>query len=178
MKDLRQQTLEKLQEEALEEKKRLLGTAREEAGRLIEKEKAVFDAEKKRLQLEIKDEAIDTACVMGASLLKDLSDEELHKAAYRRLLEELEKIAPDLSNMAGKDEALNLELASAYPLSGEEVERVSATLRSHLARKVTVKALTDKDLIAGARIRAYDKVYNFSLSGQMDLFRKRLKETV
>jgi F-type H+-transporting ATPase subunit b len=178
LKDLRGQTLERLQEEVVEEKKRLLRTAEEEAGGVIEKEKAVFDAERKRLQTELKEEAIDTTCVMAANLLKDLSDQELHKVIYRRLLKGLEEIVPDLSNITGKDEPLKLELASAYPLSVEELGKFSATVESLLSRKVIVNTSLDEDLIAGTRMKAYDKVYDFSLSGQVDLFRKRLKEMV
>lgn len=178
LKDLREQTLERLQEEAMEEKKRLLGKAEEEAGRVVEREKAIFDAERKRLLAELKDEAIDTACVMTENLMKDLSDEDIHKAVFRRLLKGLEEIAKDLSGMGGKDEEIRIEIASAYPLDAEELEKFGKTLESLLSRKVAVDTAIDKNLIAGARMKAYDKVYNFSLSGQVDLFRKRLKETV
>lgn len=178
LKDLRNQTLEKLQEEALLERKRLLGKAEEEAGRVLEKGKAVLEAEKKKLQLEIKERSIDTACTMAVNLLGDLTDEELHKAVYRKLLDGLDGIAADLSAKAGKDESLRLELASAYPLSEEELQKFSRNLESLLSRKADVRTVIDDHLIAGARINAYDRVYNFSLSGQVDLFRRRLKETV
>jgi F-type H+-transporting ATPase subunit b len=175
LKDVRGQTLEKLQQEVMEEKKKMLRTAEEEAGRVIEREKAIFDAEKKRLQAELKDEAVDTACVLAENLLKDLSDEELHKAIFRRLLKGLEETVPDLSGI--KDEPLRLELASAYPLGKEELGKFSTTLESLLSRKVIVDASLDEKLIAGMKMKAYDKVYNFSLSGQVDLFRGRLRET-
>jgi F-type H+-transporting ATPase subunit b len=176
LKDVRGQTLERLQQEVMEEKKKMLRTAEEEAGRVIEREKAIFDTEKKRLQTELKDEAVDTACVLAEHLLKDLSDEELHKAIFRRLLKGLEETVPDLSGI--KDEPLRLELASAYPLSKEELGEFSTTLESLLSRKVVVDTSIDENLIAGTRMKAYDKVYNFSLSGQVDLFRGRLRETV
>jgi F-type H+-transporting ATPase subunit b len=176
LKDVRGQILERLQQEVMEERKKMLRTAEEEAGRVIEREKAIFDAEKKRLQTDLKDEAVDTACVLAENLLKDLSDEELHKAIFRRLLKGLEDIVPDLSGI--KEEPLRLELASAYPLSKEELGKFSATLESLLSRKVIVDTSLDESLIAGTRMKAYDKVYNFSLSGQVDLFRGRLRETV
>jgi F-type H+-transporting ATPase subunit b len=175
LKALRGQTLEKLQQEVIEEKKRLLRTAEEEAGRVIEKERAIFDAERRRLQARLKDEAIDTVCVLASNLLKDLADEELQRAVSRRLLKGLEEVLPDLAVIAGRDEPLRIELASAYPLSGEEVGKFSAVVESFLSRKVIVKTTLDGSLIAGVRIRAYDKVYNFSLAGQVDLFRERLR---
>lgn len=178
LKDLREQTLERLQEEAMGEKKRLLDKAEEEAGRVTEREKAIFDAEKKRLEAELKDKAIDTACLMTENLLRDLSDEDIHSAVLRRLLKGLGDIAKDLSGMAGKDEEVRIEIASAYPLSAQELEKLGVTLEALLSRKVAIETAVDERLIAGARIRVYDRVYNFSLSGQVDLFRKRLKETV
>lgn len=178
LKNLRDQTLERLRKEAMEERKKLLGAAEEEAGRVMKTQKAVFDAEKKRLQMQMKDKAIDTACVMAVSLLKDLSDEELHKAVHRRLLDGLEKIAEDLSEMAGKNETLRVELISAYPIGGEELGKFSAAVESLTSRKVSVSTSVDEALIAGTTMKAYDKVYNFSVSGQVDLFRQRLRETV
>ena len=178
LEDLREQTLEELRAEAMEEKKRLLDAAEEEAGRVIEREKAVFDGEKTRLRAEMKDRAMDATCIMASNLLKDISDEELHKAVYRRLMNVLNEIAPDLLKMAEKDDSLRLELASAYPLGAEEVAKFSSTLESLVSKKVVVNSILDENLIAGARMKAYDRVYNFSLSGQIDLFRRRLKETL
>ncbi|MEJ2695366.1 MAG: F0F1 ATP synthase subunit delta [Candidatus Sulfobium sp.] len=177
LKDLRQQTIEKLREEAMEERKRLLGTAEEEAGKVVEKEKAIFGAEKRRLEAELKDRAIDTACVMAAHLLRDVSTEELHKAVCRKLLGRLEEVAQNLADtVPEKDEAIRIELASAYPLNGEELKELTGNLESLLSKKVIISTVVDENLIAGARMKAYDKVYNFSLSGQVDLFRSRLEQ--
>lgn len=178
LKDLREQTMERLQGEAMEEKRRLLSDAEKEAGRILEREKAIFDTEKRRLQTELKDRAIDTACVMAVNLLADLSDEELHKSVCRKLEKRLEEVARDLSATALKEEAVRIELASAYPLDREEAGRLGTALGNLLSRRVIVNTAVDKDLIAGVRMKAYDKVYNFSLSGQVELFRRRLEETV
>lgn len=70
-----------------------------------------------------------------------------------------------------------MELATAYPLGGEESAQFGQTLESLLSRKVIVTTTLDETLIAGTRIKAYDKVYNYSLSGQVELLKMRLKET-
>jgi F-type H+-transporting ATPase subunit b len=42
---------------------------------------------------------------------------------------------------------------------------------------VNVSQTVDKNLIAGIKIKAYDRVYDSSLSGQIDSLKLRLKGT-
>ena len=133
--------------------------------------------EKKRLYAELKDNAVDTVCIFASRLLKDISDEELHKTIYRKLLKGIGEIVSDLAGMKEQKEPLVVELATAYHLGGEESAQFRRTLESLLSRKVIVTTTLDETLIAGARIKAYDKVYNYSLSGQVELLKMKLKET-
>ena len=177
LEDLRVRTLEKVQEEVMEERKKLIGRAEEDAANVREKQTAILAAEKKRLQAELKDQAVDTVCIFASRLLKDISDQELHKTIYRRLLKGIGEIVSDLAGMKEQKEPLIVELATAYPLGGEESAQFGQTLESLLSRKVIVTTTLDETLIAGTRIKAYDKVYNYSLSGQVELLKMRLKET-
>jgi F-type H+-transporting ATPase subunit b len=178
LKDVRILAFEKLQEEVEVERKKLMGRAEEEAGKIIEKERAIFDTEKKRLETELKDKAIDTICVFASRLLRDISDEELHSAVYRKLLKEVERITSDITKIEKKDEPLAIEIITAYELSEEELKGLQKTMESLISRKVDINQTIDKNLIAGIRIKAYDMVYDFSLSGQIDSLKLRLKETV
>ena len=177
LEDLRVRTLEKVQEEVMEERKKLIGRAEEDAANVREKQTAILAAEKKRLQAELKDQAVDTVCIFASRLLKDISDQELHKTIYRKLLKGIGEIVSDLAGMKEQKEPLIVELATAYPLGGEESAQFGQTLESLLSRKVIVTTTLDETLIAGTRIKAYDKVYNYSLSGQVELLKMRLKET-
>ena len=177
LEDLRVRTLEKVQEEVMEERKKLIGRAEEDAANEREKQTAILAAEKKRLQAELKDQAVDTVCIFASRLLKDISDQELHKTIYRKLLKGIGEIVSDLAGMKEQKEPLIVELATAYPLGGEESAQFGQTLESLLSRKVIVTTTLDETLIAGTRIKAYDKVYNYSLSGQVELLKMRLKET-
>ena len=177
LEDLRVRTLEKVQEEVMEERKKLIGRAEEDAANVREKQTAILEAEKKRLHAELKDQAVDTVCIFASRLLKDISDQELHKTIYRRLLKGIGEIVSDLAGMKEQKEPLIVELATAYPLGGEESAQFGQTLESLLSRKVIVTTTLDETLIAGTRIKAYDKVYNYSLSGQVELLKMRLKET-
>jgi F-type H+-transporting ATPase subunit b len=165
IKESKMQALEKMQNE-------------KEANKIIEKEKAIFDTEKRKLETELKDKAIDNVSVLASNLLKDISDEELHKGIFRKLLNELGRIASDIAEIKGKDETLTIDVITAYPLNGEDLRKFQDTIESHIPKKVTVNTTIDKSLIAGVRVKAYDMVYDSSLSGQIDAFKLRLKETV
>ncbi len=178
IKELKMQALEKMQDEIEEEKKMLIMEAEKEAKKVIEKGKAIFDTEKRRLETELKDKAIDNVSVFASNLLKDISDEELHKGIFRKLLNELGGIASDITEIKGKDETLTIDLITAYPLNGEDLRKFQDTVESHIPKKVTISTTIDKSLIAGLRVKAYDMVYDSSLSGQIDALKLRLKETV
>jgi F-type H+-transporting ATPase subunit b len=176
-KEVRILTLEKLQEEVEVERKKLMGRAEEEAGKIIEKERAIFDTEKKRLETELKDKAIDTVCVFASRLLRDISDEELHSAVYRKLFKEVERITSDITKIEKKDEPLTIEIITAYELSEEGLKGLQKTMESLISRKVDINQTIDKNLIAGIKIKVYDMVYDSSLSGQIDSLKLRLKGT-
>jgi len=178
LRELKTQTLEKMQGEVEDEKKKLIREAGKDAKKIIEKEKAIFEAEKRKLETELKDKAIETVSVFASNLLKDISDEELHKGIYRRLLNELGGIASDITKIKGKDETLSVDLITAYPLNEELLRKIQETIESSIPEKVIINTTVDKSLIAGIRIKAYDMVYDSSLSGQIDALKLRLKETV
>jgi F-type H+-transporting ATPase subunit b len=175
LKDVRIQTFEKLQEEADAERKKLMEKAEEEAGKIIEKERTIFDAEKSRFETELKDKAIDTVCIFASRLLGDISDEELHSAVYRKLFKEAERIASELTKIEEKDKPLSIEIVTAYELSDEELKGLRKAIEGLITGKVNVNQTVDKNLIAGIKIKAYDMVYDSSLSGQIDSLKLRLK---
>jgi F-type H+-transporting ATPase subunit b len=72
IKESKMQALEKMQNEIEEEKKKLIMEAENEAKKVIEKEKAIFDTEKRKLETELKDNAIDNVSVLASNLLKDI----------------------------------------------------------------------------------------------------------
>lgn len=169
--------LEQTREEALKDRNKLLDEAKKDAAKINEKEKALFDAEKMRIESELKDKALEIVSVFASNLLKDISDEELHKAIFRKLLKENERIISDISRIKEKDDILNIDLITAYPLPVDDVKIFQETLESKLAKKVKINTTIDKTLIAGARIKAYDMIYDSSLAGQINALASQLKET-
>ena len=174
LKGLQITMIEKMKNEVGEEKKRLLTEAEKEATRTIEEERAVFETEKKRDEAKLKEMVIQTVSVFATNLLKDISDEELHKSIYRRVFNNLEEIASTIQ--AGDGESATIDLISAYPLREEELIELQKVLESHLSKKVSVNTSVDKNLIAGVKIKVHDMVYDSSLSGQINSLTFRLKE--
>lgn len=170
--------LEKLKEEVSEDRKKMMSKAKEDADKLIEKEKALFEIEKKRLGAELKDEAIRVVAVFASNLLKDISDEEIHRAVFRKFFRDPGKISTAILKIKETGEPLPVSLLTAYPLDGDESRRFQETVESVFSKKAAVKTDVDKSLIAGIRIKIGDAVYDFSLSGQVEAFKSKLRETV
>ena len=87
------------------------------------------------------------------------------------------KIVSDISKIKEKDETVNIDLVSAYPLQTDDVKKLQETLESRLAKKVKMNTTIDKTLIAGVRIKAYDMIYDSSLAGQINTLASQLKDT-
>ncbi|MBZ0192521.1 MAG: F0F1 ATP synthase subunit B [Candidatus Kuenenia stuttgartiensis] len=177
VKELQSQMLEQTREEALKDRSKLLDEANKEAAKINEKEKALIDAEKIRIELELKNKTLEMVSVFASNLLKDISDEELHRSIFRKLLKENGKIVSDISKIKGKEEILNIELFTAYPLPLDDVKTFKETLESQLAKKVKMNTTIDETLIAGVRIKVYDMIYDSSLAGQVNALASQLRET-
>lgn len=176
-KELQGQMLEQSREEALKDRNKLLDEAHKEAAKINEKEKALIDAEKMRIESELKNKTLEMVSVFASNLLKDISDEGLHKAIFRKLVKENGKIVSDISKIKEKEEILNIDLVTAYPLPMDDVKTFKETLESQLAKKIKMNTTVDKTLIAGVRIKAYDMIYDSSLAGQINALASQLKET-
>jgi len=176
--ELKSQMLEKMNEEVEQERRKLIGRAEEEAARVIEKEKAVFDTEKARHEAELKDKAIEAVTLFATNLLKDVSDEDLHKAIYEKLFRELQGIASHMPEIKEKDRPLTVDLITAYPLSEAETRKFRESIESILSQSVLLNTIIDVSLIAGTKVKFYDMVYDLSLLGQIKKLALRLKETV
>ncbi len=177
LKKIQNQMLEQTREEALKDRTKLLSEAEKDAVKINEKEKALFDAEKKRIESELKNKILEIVSVFASNLLKDISDEELHKAIFRKLLKESGKIISHISKIKEKEEILKIDLVTAYPLPMDDVKTFQETLESQIAKKVKMNTAIDKTLIAGVRIKAYDMIYDSSLAGQINALTSQLRET-
>jgi F0F1-type ATP synthase delta subunit len=177
LKDQKSRMLEEMQEEVQEARKTLIGKAREDSDRIAAREKAVLNAEKHTIEAEIKEKVFDSVSVYSSNLLKGIADETLHKAIFRQFIDGLQNRMPEHAVATGNEETLTIQLATAYPLQNEDVERVKDIVQSRSGRKTAVAVTIDAALIAGVRMKAGDQVVDSSLAGQIQALKERLKET-
>ena len=167
---------EKMQEEISDERRQLLARARDEAVTLIEKERVLFDAEKKRVEKALKEKTVAMACEASMNLLRHISDEELHMATYRKFLGNLGKMALEMKRMAAEGNQPGVEIVSAYEFTDEDLSMLKRTLEPLAERDITIKVTTDRTLLAGVKVKISDMVYDATLSGQIGMMRERLRE--
>jgi F-type H+-transporting ATPase subunit b len=177
LKELQGQILEQTREEALKDRNKLLREAEKDAAKIIEKEKALFDAEKRRVEAELKNKTIEIVSVFASNLLGDISDEELHKAIWRKFMKGCGEIISDISKIKETVETLNIYIVTAYPLPVDDIKFFQESIESHTAKKVSINTTVDKALIAGVRVKACDMIYDSSLAGQVNALALQLKET-
>ena len=65
------------------------------------------------------------------------------------------------------ESTLDAHVASAYPLSGDETQALTAMLEARYQRKVNVSSTTDSELIGGVRIAVGDEVIDASVRGRL-----------
>jgi F-type H+-transporting ATPase subunit b len=176
--ELQSEMMEKMKSEVMEEKKRLMGEAEKEATTRIEKATALLAVEKTEFESELKEKAVETVSIFSSNILRDIADEELHRGIWRRFHGELERISREIADRGLKDETVNLELVSAFPVPAEELAAIRREMEKYLSRKVMINSSVDGSLIAGLRMKSHDMIYDSSLSGQINAFAMKLKGSV
>jgi F-type H+-transporting ATPase subunit b len=177
LKELKVRMVDEMRADVMEEKKRMLAKAGQDAAERVEKAMALFEKEKAGFEAGLKERAVETVHLFSTNLLRDIADEELHRGIWRRLRNELERMSRDIAARAMHDEEVKIELASAYLLGEEEMGALQSALEKELSRKVTIHQTIDETLIAGVKLRSGDLVYDSSVAGQVSAFAMRLKES-
>jgi hypothetical protein len=110
----------------------------------------------------------------AAALLAGVADLEFHRALLRRLPAALAGAAADLPGPARPGAAAAVSVESAFPLTDGE----RAGLRELIGKSVPVAGLSESvepSLLAGVRLRAADRLFDFSLRGQLEALAATLK---
>jgi F-type H+-transporting ATPase subunit b len=173
--DVKSRMLDRMHGEVLEERKRLLAEAEREGEAQIERERTLFETEKRGFEGVMKEKVLETVALFSSRLLRDIADEELHRALWRRLLGGIEAISREISERGMKEGVVGIEVVSAYPIREEDILELKRGLEGLLSREVAITPALDGTLIAGVKLRTEDMVYDSSLSGQIKEFGARLK---
>jgi len=171
---LRAEMLEKLQGEIEEHRQRQLAGVAAEAKSLLDRGRAVLESEQRKAGEELRERTRRSVTDYAAALLADLADIEIHRALLRRLPEAFAGAGAELAGLNNPGEPLAVSVESAFPLTEEE----TAGLRDLVEKSVPVAAMTatvEPLLLAGVRVRAADRLHDFSLRGQLDALAATLK---
>ncbi len=171
---LRAQMLEKLQGEIEENRQRRLAGVAAESQELLDRGRAVLGSEQRKADEEMRERALRSVTDYAAALLADIADPEIHRAFLRKLPAAFDAAKAEPAGLTRPGEPVAVSVESAFPLTEEE----TAGLRALVEKSVPVAGLSatvEGRLLAGVRLRAADRLYDFSLRGQLDAFAAKLK---
>jgi F-type H+-transporting ATPase subunit delta len=69
--------------------------------------------------------------------------------------------------LAEQEKTVDVNVKSAYPLSDEEVKKLTASLRARLGKEVKMESEVDESLIGGIIVHAGDMVIDSSVRGKL-----------
>lgn len=174
---LRREAEAGMRSEVDELRRQLIEAARNDAAKAVEKERAVFEIEKRKFEDDLRERAAEAVSLYAANILRDVSDEDLHGSIVRKFRGEVKGIASDISGIARLGEAVMLKIITAYPLDGDEAAGLRKAFEADIEKDITFSFETDPALIAGIAVRADDKIYDFSLQGQIRSLTNKLGGT-
>ena len=171
---LRTEMLGRLQAEIEVNRQRRLAGVAAEAQEVLDRGRAVLDSERRKAGEELRERARRSVTDYAAALLADLADIEVHRALLRRLPAAFEAAGAELAGLDYRGKPVEVSVESAFLLTDEEL----AGLRALVGKGVPVAALAatvEPLLLAGVRLRAADRLFDFSLRGQLDTLAATLK---
>ena len=136
--------------------------------------RVVLESEQRKADEELREWARRGAIEYAAALLTDVADLEIHRALLRKLPAAFAGAGAELAGLGDPGGPVSVAVESAFALTDEE----TAGLRALVEKSVPVAGLTATSeplLLAGVRLRAADRLYDFSLRGQLDALAATLK---
>ena len=112
----------------------------------------------------------------GELMLKVLSDKlNQQQQNLVRLMAENDRLKalPEVAHQfevfrAEAEGKVDAQVVSAFPLTGEQEQAITETLKSKLGRKVAITTSTDASLIGGVVIKAGDTIIDGSMKSQLE----------
>ena len=74
------------------------------------------------------------------------------------------------------DQILTATVETAFPLSGEQKDKLSKKLQKEHNKKIMIEELVNKSLIAGIKIHVNNQVIDHSIKFRVNAMREQIKE--
>jgi F-type H+-transporting ATPase subunit b len=172
--ELRAQLLGKLQAEIEEHRQRRLAGVAAEAQQVLDRGRAVLEAEQRKAGEELRERARQTVRDYAAALLAEVADIELHRALLRRLPAAFAAAGAAGTGSGGTGRPEEAVVETAFALTAEETAALRALLEQG-GPLAGLTASTDPGLLAGVRLRVAGRLFDYSLRGQIDALAAALK---
>jgi F-type H+-transporting ATPase subunit delta len=117
----------------------------------------------------------DTLIALGGNELSTVVGNFIRALASNKRLPLLPEITELFAQLkANRENSVDVEIASAFPLSDAVSERLAQALRGKLQREVTISTVVDKSLLGGVLVRSGDVVIDGSVRGRLEKLAKAM----
>jgi F-type H+-transporting ATPase subunit delta len=117
----------------------------------------------------------DTLIALCGGELSDKVGNFIRALAANKRLPLLPEIAALFEQLkANRENSVNVEIASAFPLGDALSARLAQALRGKLQREVTINTVVDKSLLGGVLVRSGDIVIDGSVRGRLEKLAKAM----
>ncbi len=177
----RDRLLSETRRDAEEAGKRMIASAREEAGREVANLKRAYERERHDALKGLEEDIAGVSLDLARGVLEKIVDTAADATLHAHLLEELDGLASGGNERAGHDLAHGetaVRVLSARQLGEPERAEIAKRVEALTDDDVRVEFDTDENLIAGTRVEFSAMAVDATLSEVLDTVRERLAELV
>ncbi len=166
----RDAAIEAAQESAEADAKTIVAQARKQANEILAAANAAAASSHDAVLANLKQDIIATAVTIAETILRKTASRDLNDVFLAHVLDEIGALGDDDraridADLASKGSAV--EVATAMPLTKDERDTWTKTLRERLHLKAAPKFTTVPDLLGGAEIRFPHATVRFAWSDQL-----------
>ncbi|MGE5260502.1 MAG: hypothetical protein ACM3MH_06445 [Actinomycetota bacterium] len=166
----REAAIEAAQQSAEADAKAIVAQARKQANDILAAANAAAASSHDAALASLKQDIIDTAVKIAETILRKTASRDLNNVFLSHVLDEVGALGQEDraridADLAGKGSAV--EVATAMPLTKDERDIWTKTLRERLHLKAAPKFTTAPDLLGGAELRFPHATVRFAWSDQL-----------
>jgi len=176
---LRDKEIDEARKQALIEKDLLIKETEREIARIYEKQSMIIEQERAKFEKEIYQKSLEFSLYYSEKLLKELSDEQLHRKRIDKFLQALSK--SDTKEISSLQEELTGKICKTTLYTPFELnEEALGTIKDVLGKvfkcnTVELQIIKDISLIAGVRLILGSKVFDASFKGELEQLKEKME---
>lgn len=144
---------ERIKEQAKEEgekaRRSLLDSSKEESQRIVNE----GERDRQRRYNDLLAQMQDKAVYLAVDIVRYIFTEKIHKDLHAQIIDELIEDVATLDKDKIRAQGDRAEIVCAYPLEGEQKQRLQQALSRKLERNIILEEIADRELVSGLIIR-------------------------